>query len=70
MAKNEKNLEIRKLSSGKVLIIEGKSKKVVDVQKLIPESKFKVVKGEILNMGIVFTPKIEKLVRKELGISA
>ena len=47
--------------------IEGQPSKALNLRKVSPEGKFEVLKAEILKMGVYFSPKIEKLVKKKVG---
>lgn len=66
MAKNEK-FSIQKLENGVFMIKKGTSAAIeIDLRKMAQNEKFELLKWEILNMGVFFSPKIEKLVRKML----
>jgi hypothetical protein len=63
----KKPVVIRRRPDGSLeLILEGFSDKI-QIWANTPEEKFEAVREQILKKGLVFTEKIEKLVRKELN---
>lgn len=66
MAKSGQKMIITKNLDGKVVIIRGNSRVSVDTQNMSKWEEFQAVKDAILKMGVVFTRRIEKNVRKSL----
>lgn len=67
MAKNEK-FSIIKQSNGQITLKFGDNlEETIDAREMMKSEQFEYIRWVILNMGRVFTVKIEKLVRKEIG---
>ena len=61
-------LAITKNNDGTVTITTTADKIVVPVGRLTPERKIEAVKAAMLSNGYVYTSKIDKKVKKALGI--
>jgi len=64
MSKSESKLALFENTPGIITIKVNNYVQSVDIRKLAPEEKFETVRAEILSMGLVFSRKTERLVRK------
>lgn len=67
MAKNE-NFSIMRYANHQIGLTFGDNSEVlIDAREMLKKEEFEAIKSEILKMGIFFSEKIEKIVRKELN---
>jgi hypothetical protein len=66
MGKNE--VEIRKNGEGIITVVGPHFHRFIDIRAKTGKEQFEAVRALILEEGLVFTEKIEKLARKKLEI--
>lgn len=66
MARNGQKLKIEKNQAGFITVYGRFYTRVVDGRKMTKFEQFEAVRWTILNMGVLFDEKTERLVRKEL----
>lgn len=63
-----KPLSVCKNANGTVTVSDDRYTTVVDIRKRPPKEGLEAVRWAVLMGGYVYTEKIEKMVRKELGL--
>lgn len=65
---SQKTLSVCKNTNGTVTVSDDRCTTVVDIRKLEPKERLEAVRWAVLMGGHVYTTKIERMVRKELGL--